>query len=292
MSSCGLETWYLAPGQADWLPGQCLLREKPDWVKEEVPGNGGDYGAPAFLSSRILYYSVSGGDESQCIAQATAFGDGTNITWRDSGKPITCTYNATINNSIDMPQSIDPAVFVDDDGSHHLVYGGGRIWMTELDPVTGRQIEDRSWAQNDTTYHFLAKGPDSSAPYGSVWVKSPFIHKRDGFYYIFIDWDEPTTAIHVGRATNLTGPYLDREDVAMTDGGGSLLIEEESGAYPSSSQAAVFSEGGRDWLSCQYSDEDRDGLPWVEVRRLDWEDGWPVLTQERFNSTEYRPSKK
>ena len=53
-----------------------------------------------------------------------------------------------------MPNSIDPAVFFDDDGSQHLVYGGGRIWMTELDPVTGRQIEDNWWSKSDPTYHF------------------------------------------------------------------------------------------------------------------------------------------
>ena len=86
------------------------------------------------------------------------------------------------------------------------------------------------------------------------------------------------TKVVKANSLNLPGPYLDREDVAMTDGGGSLLIEEGSGAYPTDGQAAVFSEGGGDWLSCQYSDEDRDrdGLPWVEVRRMDWEDGWPV----------------
>ena len=42
-----------------------------------------------------------------------------------------------------MPNSIDPAVFTDDDGSRHLVYGGGRVWMTEVDRVTGAQIKAR-----------------------------------------------------------------------------------------------------------------------------------------------------
>ena len=32
---------------------------------------------------------------------------------------------------------------------------------------------------------------------------------------------------------------------------------------------------------------EREGLPWVEVRRLQWEAGWPVVTEERFNVTAY-----
>ena len=66
-----------------------------------------------------------------CIGLATATGTPPDLSWTDSGKPITCTFNPESNNAINMPNSIDPAVFIDDDGSQHLVYGGGRIWMTD-----------------------------------------------------------------------------------------------------------------------------------------------------------------
>ena len=61
-----------------------------------------------------------------------------------------------------MPNSIDPAVFKDDvDDSAHLIYGGNRIWMTELNPNSGMQIEENWWEENDPTYHFLATGKTS-----------------------------------------------------------------------------------------------------------------------------------
>ena len=82
------------------------------------------------------------------------------------------------------------------------------------------------------------------------------------------------------------GLYLDKQGVAMTDGGGSLLIERD-GRYIGPGHAAVFSEGGRDWFSYHYYDGNREGLPWVEVRRMEWEEGWPVVMEERFNSTAY-----
>ena len=138
-NSCGLETWYIAPGQSDWQPGQCLFQSKPRWISEEVPGNDGAFWAPSLLDSRTMYYSVSSinNDEAQCIGLARATGTAPNLSWKDSGAPITCSFDPESNDDINMPNAIDPAVFEDDDGSQNLVYGGGRIWITELDPDTG-----------------------------------------------------------------------------------------------------------------------------------------------------------
>ena len=74
--SCGLETWFLAPGYTDWQPGQCLFTRKPEWIDEELPGNDGAFWAPTFLSSRMMYYSVASmnDDDAQCIGLATATG--------------------------------------------------------------------------------------------------------------------------------------------------------------------------------------------------------------------------
>ena len=55
-----------------------------------------------------------------------------------------------------------------------------------------------------------------------------------------------------------------------------MLLKRE-GRYIGPGHAGVFTEGGRDWLSFHYYDGEREGLPWLEVRRLVWEDGWPTL---------------
>ena len=74
--SCGLETWYISPGDTDWQPGQCLFTKKPNWIAEELPGNDGAFWAPALISSEIMYYSVSSMDneDAQCIGLAFATG--------------------------------------------------------------------------------------------------------------------------------------------------------------------------------------------------------------------------
>lgn len=294
--NCGLETWYLSPGDQDWQPGQCLFQTKPSWIDEELPSNDGAFWAPALLNSKTMYYSVAAmgeGEDAQCIGLATATGIAPDLTWTDSGYAITCSFEPESNDFINMPNSIDPATFVDEDGSHFLVYGGGRIWMTKLDPSTGDQIEGNWWEDDDPNYHYLARGPDSPWDEGEIeWIEASYLHKNSNYYYLFVNWYgccdgvDSTYEIHVGRSDDIIGPYKDKDGLMMTDGGGSLLLSR-NGRFIGPGHAGVFSDGNQDWFSYHYYDEDRDGLPWIEVRRLDWEEGWPVVTGERFNATLY-----
>jgi len=293
---CGLETWYLAPGQQDWQPGQCLFLTKPGWVGEELPRNDGAYWAPTLVDARTMYYSISAGEEedAQCIGLARATGTAPHLTWEDSGDPITCSFDPESNGDTNAPNSIDPAFFQDKVGSQHLIFGGGRIWMTELNPVTGDQVEGNWWEWNDPAYHYIAKGPgDFQDPSESAWIEAAFLHRHDDDYFLFVNWFgccngiDSSYEIHMGRSSSRTGPFLDRQGVAMTDGGGSLLLAA-SGRFIGPGHAAVFPEHGREWFSFHFYDGERDGVPWLEARRLDYDpEGWPVVTEERFNATAY-----
>ena len=142
---CGLETWYIAPGESEWTPGQCLLSEKPEWIEEVLEfNNDRGFWAPGFLTPRAMYYSVSGEDFGQCIGLATATGDPPNLQWTDTGQPVTCTFDPE-NSPHKAPNSIDPDAFVDDDGDPYLVYGAGRIYVTPLDAKTGLQLKNEWW---------------------------------------------------------------------------------------------------------------------------------------------------
>ena len=80
--SCGLETWYLVPGEENWIPGQCLFTSKPKWISEELPFNDGAFWAPTLVSSKIMYYSVASmTSDNACIGMATATGDFPDLTW-------------------------------------------------------------------------------------------------------------------------------------------------------------------------------------------------------------------
>ena len=61
-------------------------------------------------------------------------------------------------------------------------------------------------------------------------VEAAGIFKYGSYYYLFTSWDKccnglsSTYNIRVGRATSVTGPYVDASGVALTAGGGTLVL--------------------------------------------------------------------
>ena len=183
--NCGLETWYIFPGESTFTPGQCLLSEKPAWHAEYVPSNDGALWAPNFHGPHIMYYTLPMSNEDDhedtqsCIGMVTATGTAPDLVWTDYGKPILCQIGGEENNDDPEPPALDPAIFIDDDGRMYMVYGGAHIWITELNPETGAHIsgDPLSWDNGDNgDYVHLANGPSDAENDGDPWIEAPYIH--------------------------------------------------------------------------------------------------------------------
>ncbi|MEM7128778.1 MAG: arabinan endo-1,5-alpha-L-arabinosidase [Chloroflexota bacterium] len=288
---CGLEIWYIGLDDDDWTPGQCLFTQKPAWITDELPWNDGAFWAPGFLDERTMYYSVSGGEQAQCIGLARATGNPPHLEWRDIGQPITCTF-APEDSPYKAPNSIDPDAFVAEDGTHYLVYGAGRIYITPVDPETGHQIDGEWWAKDATNYHLVADKPLVPDLDDNDWIEAPFVFFHDGFYYLFVNWYaccnglESTYEIRVGRSENPTGPYADAESVDLTAGGGTLLLRKE-GKYIGPGHVGISElNDGRFLISFHYYNGENEGLPWISVRELIWQNEWPVFSTHEIDLSE------
>ena len=296
--ACGLETWELRPGDETWQPGRCLLQDKPAWVAEELPSNDGAYWAPGFLGADLMYYSVSSGfdeEEGSCLGLLRARGEGDGRYWEDLGRPLFCSFDNEATGA-PYPSSIDPAAFVDDDGSAWLVYGGGHIYAVAIDASTGLPLDDAWWSEEDSSHIHLANGPattpEGEPSDGDEWTEAPFLVKRDGFYYLLLnayaccEGPDSTYEIRVGRATEVGGPYLDREGVRLLDGGGTLVLDGTD-AEPGPGHPGVhrirFDGEDADLLTYHYYPP--SGEPWATLgaRLLYWEDGWPAVDPEPFD---------
>jgi arabinan endo-1,5-alpha-L-arabinosidase len=249
----------------------------PDWHKDLVPENRGHLWAPDVLAVKDeywLYYSVSSfGKNRSAIGLAVGKAiDPASPDWRweDRGPVIATT-------SADRFNAIDPAIFRDP-GDDSIWMSFGSFWdgiqLIELDPKTG-----------------LRKSPDAP-PIRLAWtqeIEAPFIHTRDGRYYLFVNWGkccrgvESTYEIRVGRSAKVTGPYLDRDGKDLREGGGALVIGTAD-RWIGPGHASIHVHDGREQLVHHIYDKTAAGRPRVRLTPLVWDnDGWPTLTERAAN---------
>lgn len=154
------------------------------------------------------------------------------------------------------PALHDHSLFFDDDGRAYMIYGAGRIMLTELN-------EDLSGIKADTQPRSIIE--NASAPAGAeigLPSEGSQLFKVNGKYYLFnITWPRGgmrTVVIH--RADRITGPYEGR--VGLHDKG--------------VAQGGLISTPKGQWYAYLFRDFGAVGrIPYLVP--VSWQDGWPVL---------------
>lgn len=250
-------------GQA-WTPST-----EPTWAVEKIRGVE-NFWAPEVVEhdgTWYLYYSASTfGSNTSAIGLRTNDAldpEHPEVGWVDRGEVWSS--DGTVNYN-----AIDPAVLIDDDGQGWMAFGSfwGGIQLIPLDFPSGKPpagaepvtVVDRGFAPNA--------------------VEAPALLHRDGWYYLFVSFDSccqgvgSSYNINVGRSREVTGPYVDADGVALTDGGATLLLEGEGDMLGPGGQSV-----SGNYLAFHYYDRSLDGDFQLAIRELSWtDDGWPVLT--------------
>jgi len=247
---------------------------RPSWLAERVPGVMNLW-APdiSYFDGRYhLYYSASTfGCNVSCIGHLTrtALDSG---SWQDEGV-VVCSNPGRSCDSGSRPDNwnaIDPNVIVDENGKPWLSFGSfwGGIQLIEL---------DAEGARVGTQVKTIAARPSNGGA-----LEAPVIVRRCGFYYLFVSWDsccrgaDSTYHMRVGRSTSVAGPYVDRDDRELLNGGGTLLVEGE-GRYRGPGHNAVLFTDDAAYNVYHAYDTNNAGNPVLRVAELAWdEDGWPV----------------
>jgi arabinan endo-1,5-alpha-L-arabinosidase len=248
----------------------------PAWAQEKIPGQN-DIWAPdiSYYNDKFhLYYAVSTfGSNRSVIGLATnkTLHPGTDdFEWIDEGLVLE---SVAINDY----NCIDPNLILDADGVPWLAFGSfwSGIKMRRLDYATGKPSEE------DTMLYSLAQ---RTVNYGAV--EAPFIIRKESFYYLFASFDfccrgvDSTYFVVVGRSENITGPYIDRDGVAMLDGGGTqVTFPTERWRGPGHN--AILQENGIEYIVYHAYDAENQGTPTLQIAPLSWDaDGWPSLNSE------------
>ena len=208
-----------------------------------------------------LYYSASTfGSNRSAIFLATST-SGSSGTWTNHGLVVESRAGDNFN-------AIDPDLVVDDQGRWWLSFGSfwSGIKMVALDPATGKR--------SDGTIRSIAGR-------GGGAIEAPNIVKRGSYYYLFVSFDRccqgaaSTYRVMVGRSTNVTDPYTDRNGVAMNSGGGTELLAGQSGVHGPGHQDVLADVDGDVLVYHYYAD---NGASLLGINLLAFDSaGWPFL---------------
>jgi arabinan endo-1,5-alpha-L-arabinosidase len=209
-----------------------------------------------------LYYAASSfGSQNSAIFLATST-TAQPGSWSNKGIVVQ-------TNSSSDHNAIDPNLVVDASGNWWLTYGSfwTGIKMIRIDPATGKQ--------SGSTRYNLAQRPSSAG--GAI--EAPYIVYRSGYYYLFASFDyccRGTSSNYrtmVGRSTSVTGPYVDRNGVAMTSGGGTEILATHGSIF-GPGHPAVFADTDAWVLVYHYYTSSGSRLG---INLIGWTGGWPAV---------------
>ncbi|HEX2869919.1 MAG TPA: arabinan endo-1,5-alpha-L-arabinosidase [Polyangiaceae bacterium] len=248
-------------------PDVLASNTRPAWLSQQVPGVANLWAPDIsfFGGAYHLYYSASTfGSNHSCIGHLSRASLSSGA-WSDHG-PVICSNVTTKDNW----NAIDPNVVVEPDGTPWLSFGSfwGGIKLIKL---------DQQGARVGTSLDALAARPAAGGA-----LEAPFIVPRCGYYYLFVSWDKccagvsSTYNIRVGRSATVQGPYLDRDGKAMTEGGGTLLVQGDARYKGPGHNAVLFTDTAAYNIYHAY-DANQNGASTLRISELVWDEaGWPV----------------
>ena len=266
----------------DWKLCGRIFNEIPAWIRQASPRTK-ELWAPDisyFHGLYHLYYAYSAfGVNTSGIALATnktldpASPD---YAWKDEGLVLQSTAADNFN-------AIDPNIVLDANGEPWLSFGSfwGGIKMRRIDAATGKLSAADSHLYDLASRAMPADPDPAKAGLPPDWqaIEAPFVVRHGSYYYLFVSFDlccrgtKSTYRTMVGRATQVTGPYIDANGTPMLQGGGTQLLTANSRWLGPGGESILQRPEGDVIVFHAY--DAATGKPALQISTLAWHDGWP-----------------
>ncbi|WP_026473420.1 family 43 glycosylhydrolase [Alkaliflexus imshenetskii] len=220
----------------------------------------------------VLYYSMSvwGGGSTCGLGVATAARP--EGPFKDKGKLFR-------SNEIGVHNSIDP-FYIEEGGKKYLFWGSFfGIYTIELaDDGLG-----------------LKYGAEKRQVAGTAF-EAVYIHKRDGFYYMFAsigsccEGINSTYKLVVGRSNSLFGPYTNKEGRDMLENGYEIVLTSNDRFVGNGHCSEIIQDdAGDDWILYHGIDVDKPDGRVLLLDKVIWIDEWPVINNGTPSLISERP---
>lgn len=269
----------------NWRKEMPVFSKTPEWVRSSLPNyRGMSMWAPDISyhnGTYYLYYAVSAfGKNTSCIGLATnktLDSASSEFKWEDKGKVIQSVPGR------DMWNAIDPNLVIDENNTPWLAFGS--FWegmkLVKLNPDFASIAQPEQWytiARRPREFRL----PDTSA--GNAAIEGPFIFKKNNKYYLFISWDyccrgeRSDYKVVVGRSDKVTGPYLDKNGLKLSDNGGTLIVQGDGKEWFGAGHNSAYTFDGKDYLIYHGYDAKDRGRSKLIIKQMNWDnEEWPVL---------------
>jgi len=282
----GIAVWS-STDMKQWTHREPVFHPYPEWIPVEIPGFGGHLWAPDISYHDGLYYLYY--SASAFAKNTSAIGLATNKTldpkspdyhWIDHGKVIRSYPGVTNWNAIDAN------VVEDEEGGAYLAFGSfwGGLKIARMMPDR-MELAD-CWQNLQTIASRVEDAEQLEDDPGANAIEAPFIFHHGDYYYLFASIDyccrgaRSNYKVIVGRSEQVTGPYVDQNDLLLLEGGGTILLKGDQDWY-GVGHNAVGTFGGKDYIIYHgYDASTERGVPKLRINELTWEDGWPVVAGE------------
>ncbi|KAI0691978.1 glycoside hydrolase family 43 protein [Cytidiella melzeri] len=206
----------------------------------------------------LFYAASSFGSQNSGIFYATS-NTGQPGSWTDQGLVLSTVTGDSYN-------AIDPNLLISANGIWYLSLGS--FW-------TGiKQVQlTSSGALASSTVTSLAERSGTDA------IEASVVYSYGSYFYLFTSWDlccegtSSTYNIRVGRSTSINGPYVDQSNVALTSGGGTLVLETHDSIYGPGGQDLFTDSDGPILVYHYYTSTGS----YLGINKLDFSSGWPVV---------------
>lgn len=269
----------------NWTRMNPVFSSKPGWITNEVvPGFRGNHlWAPDIAcvdGTYYLYYSASA-----FAKNTSAIGVATNKTLHPSDPDFRWVDHGMVVQSVpnrDFWNAIDPNLIMAGRNEGWLSFGSfwGGLKLVKLAPDLLSLAQPEEW-------YTIARQPrsfalDDTDP-GDGAIEAPFIYRYNEYFYLFVSVDyccrglESTYKILVGRSRDVEGPYVDKDGVSLSVGGGSLVADGNED-WAAVGHCSAYTFNGKSYLVFHGYDRKDDGRSKLIIREMKWDNNdWPFI---------------
>ncbi|MEM7538431.1 MAG: family 43 glycosylhydrolase [Chloroflexota bacterium] len=202
--------------------------------------------------------------------------------------------------SREAPWTIDAHMTFDDEsGRLWMTWGGGTVYVSEMDPSDGMLLSHPPDPEFDThpagTHTAVATWNGDEWTDGNDWFEGAALYKytdeqQNRYWYFFASYGHlaENYTIRMGRGDSPTGPFYDKEGVGLLEWdaeerefGNSILLGAEGGAdNPGHPHLWTETRNGQSitYMGYDYVDLfDRTRIDRFGIRQIHWVNGWPTV---------------